>query len=731
MTSPKPQPSLAQELTETKEQLSQLLTSNNIAHPDDAADAILTKVLFCHLLSLTGWLTWQNSPNYLTALWAYHKANTPDLDLYQDRIAILLAAGSGTPRHLRPPQAQTNIGNVPNIDAKIDAWPDAAITPHIAEQLLGPRGILSRHNFTIAHNPDAGQVGPDILALFHQDDQPPIPTPINTLLAQQAMIHHLDRLHIPGLNPASVRALVNRRTNGTVPRPARLTAHHEIARFRCLDDHAGAGNTTIAYLKQIALTRHTLNPSATAGTAAFQNHAQIVRQALHQVQPHPLSANIIRMRIWLHLIATLPDNHPPQTLPQPNVYDETPEETFDHITADFRTGRHDLLQLLAILETDGTLIPITEASWATTERHSSFMYHVRRRTKVPLIIDPQPSIPNVLIPVLINHPPLQAPPTNFVDQVTTKIRYANPAAAIKPPRINTQRLLTRAYGSHIPRPALSRDPKVRLNHAVNSLMPKYPEVFELLSQHARPDYGFNTAPNSFFLVNQAEKEHFGIEDRFLVPIINSPSYLQPILANPSKDPRRLFMCSLPLHQLSGTGAHRYIRWAEHQAIDQDQANQHLDPWYGLPQPANASMGINRYIRSTARATFLEQPAPYSNNFITIEPTSNDAPDLLVKLCLSINSTIGQAYINAYGVNIPNQRILTINPEQIHHIPVIRPALIRATPELIQSTDWDINSITSPRSHLDQQIIEDAGIDPQDIDSLSTLLTLVVKRRTQA
>lgn len=97
-------------------------------------------------------------------------------------------------------------------------------------------------------------------------------------------------------------------------------------------------------------------------------------------------------------------------------------------------------------------------------------------------------------------------------------------------------------------------------------------MFVPLEELAQVSLGYKSLQNNFFYVSAATVETYGIEKRFLKPVLMladlpSESYLQAV------EPETwLFHCQAKMQDLRGTGAHRYIEsMADHAASEKKQS----------------------------------------------------------------------------------------------------------------------------------------------------------------
>jgi len=85
-----------------------------------------------------------------------------------------------------------------------------------------------------------------------------------------------------------------------------------------------------------------------------------------------------------------------------------------------------------------------------------------------------------------------------------------------------------------------------------------------LGKVAEVRFGIKTGINDFFYLTQEQAKHWGIEKRFLKPVIKSPRDTKTITVDPKALKLFVFLCDKPVSELAGTKALKYIRWGANQ-----------------------------------------------------------------------------------------------------------------------------------------------------------------------
>lgn len=130
-----------------------------------------------------------------------------------------------------------------------------------------------------------------------------------------------------------------------------------------------------------------------------------------------------------------------------------------------------------------------------------------------------------------------------------------------------------------------------------------------LGDYCRVRRGIATGDNSFFAMTHAEVEHWGIEDRFLVPVVLGSKDLPtagPLDADFHTSRIEagargfLFFCHEPIDALRGTNALRYIEHGREIGVHERFNCSTRNPWYGVEPVPPADFFTTYMSRNRAR-----------------------------------------------------------------------------------------------------------------------------------
>jgi len=101
-------------------------------------------------------------------------------------------------------------------------------------------------------------------------------------------------------------------------------------------------------------------------------------------------------------------------------------------------------------------------------------------------------------------------------------------------------------------------------------------------------FGIKTGVNQFFYLDDKRIEEWGIEEKFLKPILKSAKDSNTILVNPDNLPTKIFCCHFTPEELHKTQALDYIRWGESRDFHKVRSVQGRRYWYdvGYKEPAD-------------------------------------------------------------------------------------------------------------------------------------------------
>ncbi len=200
---------------------------------------------------------------------------------------------------------------------------------------------------------------------------------------------------------------------------------------------------------------------------------------------------------------------------------------------------------------------------------------------------------------------------------------------------------------------------------------------------AKVRFGIKTGANEFFHLDENKISKWGIEKKYLKPLVKSPQECQTILIKPSSLKYKLFMCHEQKKRLAGTKTFKYIQWGENAAVTvrQGTSEGHVikgfhklesvkgrNPWYDLgewkfPHLLWADASHIRF------ACYLTTGSEYGDKrffFINLHNHS-DIPIVVAYL----NSTLIPLFIEIGGITNLGEGVVYTNVYWLKRLPVPR------------------------------------------------------------
>jgi len=154
--------------------------------------------------------------------------------------------------------------------------------------------------------------------------------------------------------------------------------------------------------------------------------------------------------------------------------------------------------------------------------------------------------------------------------------------------------------------------------------------------------GITTGINKFFYLTEDEIRHWGIESKFLKPVIKSPKECAGIRLK-EKDLRfYVFLCHKDKSKLKGTNALKYIKWGELQKTKdgkpwpQVQSVSGRKNWYELPKREPSVVLLPMVTGNSLRCILNPCEAQVDHNLFEIICNNRNIPDALA---LYLNSAV--------------------------------------------------------------------------------------------
>ena len=182
-----------------------------------------------------------------------------------------------------------------------------------------------------------------------------------------------------------------------------------------------------------------------------------------------------------------------------------------------------------------------------------------------------------------------------------------------------------------------------------------------LEDFAEVRYGIKTGANEFFYFDTERIREWGIEDKFLKPVIKSPRECKSILIDPSQLKFKLFMCGADKADLTGTAALEYIKWGESQGFDQRPSCRSRALWWDLGEQMSFDWLVLIFHDKRNWTPINETPSLLASNVVFTAILHNR--NTIQSANAVANSTLAVFISEIYGrVNLGDGLLTTYGPE---------------------------------------------------------------------
>lgn len=275
------------------------------------------------------------------------------------------------------------------------------------------------------------------------------------------------------------------------------------------------------------------------------------------------------------------------------------------------------------------------------------------------------------------------------------------------------------------------------------------DLFEKFDEHLTQLYpnkidafrGERTGWNEMFVIPSKEVKSSGVENKFLIPYVKSPTELTSLEFDGNYE-NYLFVCDLPLKNLKAnhSGAYKWIQKFKNAKNKngtktiQEACVGHKPFWYSLrPKQANIVTAINPFERFFF--SFSDKPFTIDQRLVAITVTANNDVELISAL---LNSIVTFLTIEMRGTS-RNLGALDLNANYFKTLRVFNPDLLSASeikeikkafqPLRARSIKTIFEEVKlADRINFDKTVLKAFGIDDSILNSLYQILYSAVHDR---
>ena len=290
---------------------------------------LFNRLMFVYFLSRKGWLKFQDSADYLNALWQDYNPETAYADFYTTRLRPLFFSGLNNPDSKDLTVGLSSlIGKVPFLngglfdETDLDKRDDIAVPDAIIHQIL--TDLFDRFNFTVmestpydvevAVDPEMlGKVFEELVTGRHDSGAYYTPRPVVSFMCREALKGYLEGKDT-GASPEAIAAFVDRHdTDGIGVAEARRISL-ALSEVTVVDPACGSGAYLLGMMQELIELQNTLFNVGVDAKSLYDLKLEIIQRNLYGVDIDDFAVNIAMLRLWLSLAIDF-EGDDPQPLP--------------------------------------------------------------------------------------------------------------------------------------------------------------------------------------------------------------------------------------------------------------------------------------------------------------------------------------------------------------------------------------------------------------------------------
>ena len=187
-------------------------------------------------------------------------------------------------------------------------------------------------------------------------------------------------------------------------------------------------------------------------------------------------------------------------------------------------------------------------------------------------------------------------------------------------------------------------------------------------------FGIKTGANEFFCLNVEQVRQWGIEKKYLKPIIKSPRECSKIVIPNSDFKTQLFVCHDEKSGLKNTAALAYIKWGEKQGFHERPSTRSRARWWDAGVRTMPRINANYLIDKVMRFFVREEGFLVTNVFHEFHVPKESCWQTAV----AANSSLLQLAANVSGRANFGDGLMKIETYEAANLQTVNPALLSAT-----------------------------------------------------
>ncbi len=250
-----------------------------------------------------------------------------------------------------------------------------------------------------------------------------------------------------------------------------------------------------------------------------------------------------------------------------------------------------------------------------------------------------------------------------------------------------------------------------------------------LGEVTRIRAGMKSGANEFFYLTEGQIASWGIECRFIKPMMKSPSEFDTIAISADSTRLKMFVCHDTKNELRGTAALEYIKYGESQSFHLRRSCAWRDPWYDLGHDGHGKLAFGARIDKTARTFLVPDGVQIDKSFYLIK----DIRRGVIQICTIMNSTLVNLILNVHGRTNFGGGLMEIEVGELADLPIVDPDLIaEIDPVVFQTGSWDVLEPSTSRQQIDEVVFDALKLSRLEREAVYEHVTeLVEDRRRRA
>jgi hypothetical protein len=299
------------------------------------AQRLFNRLMFLRFIQKKGWLTIDDSTDYLAALWASHGRLKQDgKNFYEDRLRFLFAALNneqvGIVLQGNGGAVEATIGKVKYLNGGLfeetveDKDPKVRIADAPFKQIFDKTsGLFEAFNFTItestpldveiAVDPEMlGKIFEELVTGRHDSGSYYTPKPIVSFMCREALKSYLET-QVSGEHKAAIERFVDKHEPDDIHNAEAVL--NALRRVTVCDPACGSGAYLLGMMHELLDLRQCLFQTRQVDNKTmYQRKLDIIQTNIYGVDIAEFAVNIARLRLWLSLSVDF-DGPAPEPLP--------------------------------------------------------------------------------------------------------------------------------------------------------------------------------------------------------------------------------------------------------------------------------------------------------------------------------------------------------------------------------------------------------------------------------